>query len=91
MEEILAVLAVAAGLGAAGTITAAAYQVARHFGRLNREAHARLAPPPADAGTVTRSELEAMIRDAVRESPPVRNDDLLHIPQGRPENAPRVR
>ena len=92
MEDLLAFLGVtiAAAFGGMGTV--AAYQIARHFRRLNGEADRAATPrkaTDANAATVTRSELEAMIRSAVRESAP--GDDVVRIPPGASETAPRVR
>ena len=90
MEDLLAFLGVAIAAAFGGMGTVAAYQIARHFRRLNAEAGRAAAPQKAtDAATVTRSELEAMIRSAVRESAP--GDDVVRIPPGASETAPRVR
>jgi len=69
MEEELLVFLIALFAVAFGvTGTAALYQVARYFARKNREAAPRQLAAPEQ--TVTRSELEMMIRRAVTEAAP---------------------
>ena len=75
MEEILVTLAslIAATFGVTGAV--AFYQVSRYFGRRNREEAQRLRASSSEQ-TVTRSELETMIRRAVAEGAPVESPEV---------------
>lgn len=74
MEEELIVFVLGLFTVAFGAVgTAAFYQMARYFARKNREETARL--QATSEQTVTRSELEAMIRRAVTEGAPIEPAD----------------